>query len=50
MTNLICNTCDTEFELSTGGIFYDGKFFHKKCDPFPNIKCLGIVSNNLVEK
>jgi len=31
--------------LSAGDVFYDCKFYHKKCDPLPDAKCLGVVPN-----
>lgn len=45
MTNLICYGCNTQFKLPSEDIFYNGKFFHKKCDPIPNVVSLGIVQN-----
>ena len=50
LSNRICHACNHEIVLSTGDIFYDGKFFHEKCDPLPNIRCLGGLSNNLIKK
>ncbi len=41
MTNFVCRVCNQTSELSAGDIVYDGNFFHKKCDPYPNTLCQG---------
>ena len=44
LTKHICYRCNNKFELTRGDIFYDGSFYHKKCDPNPYVESLGIVS------
>ncbi len=39
MSSRVCHGCNHEFELCDGDIVYDGKFFHKKCDPVPDVRC-----------
>ena len=45
MSNFLCNGCNRKLNLSEGDIFYDGKLYHKTCDPVPDIVCVGIVKN-----
>ncbi|MEX0862516.1 hypothetical protein [Nitrosopumilus sp.] len=44
MSSFECGVCKNKFELSEECILYDSRFFHKKCDPRPDIPCFGIIS------